>query len=82
MKILKRFRRRRALRGIRIVMIAMGRDPGDLLQPRNYRRLLRSIYYVRTAYNRFGASPTTAAAAMTEFGKAWSIILPEVTNHG
>lgn len=75
MRIIYRWKRRRALRSIRATMATMGRDPGDLLVPRNYRGFLKGTRRVAKAMRDVGASAETVAVAMREFGRAARAIL-------
>jgi hypothetical protein len=79
-KYVRRFRRRRALQHIRRDMIALGRDPGDLLRSQNYRRLLRAIQRTSVAMQAFGTSAKTCAVAIENFGKAW-LVLHDYNGH-
>ena len=73
-----RIRRRRALLAIRATAATLGRDPGDLLRPRNYRRFLRGLHRVARASVTAGVSMQTFAVAMQTFAVAMQEIIPPI----
>jgi hypothetical protein len=76
-RIFYHLQRRRRLVRLRATMIGMGRDPGDLLTPRAYRRLLRGLHLVKVSLATFGCSAQTAETAMREFGMAYRVALTQ-----